>query len=82
MLAYNINDHLLPFMERHGFPVGGLRFEWDDAATFSPSEQREMERVLLQYYKIDPKYFIDKYNVQITGERQEGTTADPDSFFA
>lgn len=82
MLAYNINDHLLPFMERHGFPVGGLRFEWDDAATFSPSEQREMERVLLQYYKIDPKYFIDKYNVQITGERQEGTTADPNSFFA
>lgn len=79
MLGYNINDHLLPFMERHGFPVNGLRFEWDDAASFSPSEQREMERVLLQYYEIDPQYFIDKYNVGITGVRQANTQ--PNSFF-
>lgn len=79
MLSYNINDHLLPFMQQHGFPVAGLRFEWDDAASFTPSEQREMERVLLEYYEIDPQYFVDKYNVQITGVRQAKTQ--PDSFF-
>ena len=79
MLSYNINDHLLPFMQQHGFPVAGLRFEWDDAASFTPSEQREMERVLLEYYEIDPQYFIDKYNVQITGVRQAKTQ--PDAFF-
>lgn len=79
MLAYNINDHLLPFMKQHGFPVSGLRFEWDDAAAFTPSEQREIERVLLEYYEIDPQYFIDKYNVTITGVRQAKTQ--PDAFF-
>lgn len=80
MLKNNINDHLLPFMQKHGFPVDGLRFDWDDAAAFSPSEQREMERVLLEYYEIDPQYFRDKYNVDITGVREVKTQ--PDAFFA
>lgn len=80
MLAYNINDHLIPFMLSHGFPLSGLHFEWDDSADYSPSEQREIERVLLQYYDIDPQYFTDKYNVPITGVRD--TKTEPDSFFA
>ena len=46
---------------------------------FSPAEQRELERVLLEYYEIDPLYFIDKYNVQITGVRKAKTQ--PDAFF-
>ena len=80
MLANNVNDHLLPFMLMHGFPVGGLRFEWDEAAAFTPSEQREMERVLLEYYEIDPQYFTDKYNVPISAVREKKTQ--PDAFFA
>lgn len=79
MVACIVNDRLLPLMARHGFPVKGLSFEWDNAATFSPAEQREMERVLLEYYEIDPQYFIDKYNVNITGIRQAKTQ--PDAFF-
>lgn len=79
LLACIINDRLLPLMVKHGFPVKGLSFEWDNAATFSPSEQREMERVLLEYYEIDPQYFIDKYNVNITGIRKAKTQ--PDAFF-
>lgn len=79
MLANVINDKLLPLMVRHGFPLSGLSFQWDDAASFSPAEQREMERILLEYYDIDPQYFIDKYNVQITGVREAKTQ--PDSFF-
>ena len=79
MVACIVNDKLLPLMARHGFPVQGLSFEWDSAATFSPAEQREMERVLLEYYEIDPQYFIDKYNVNITGIRQAKTQ--PDAFF-
>lgn len=82
MLAYNINGKLLPFIQTHGFKVDGLRFEWNDAATFSPSEQREMERVLLEYYEIDPQYFVDKYNVNITGVRKAKTQPDAlDAFF-
>lgn len=79
LISCIVNDRLLPIMARHGFPVKGLSFEWDNAATFSPAEQREMERVLLEYYEIDPQYFIDKYNVNITGIRQAKTQ--PDAFF-
>ncbi len=79
LIACIVNDKLLPLMVMHGFPVKGLSFEWDNAATFSPSEQREMERVLLEYYEIDPQYFIDKYNVTITGVRKAKTQ--PDAFF-
>jgi hypothetical protein len=38
-----------------------------------------MERVLLEYYEIDPQYFTDKYNVPITGVREKKTQ--PDAFF-
>lgn len=79
LISCIVNDRLLPIMARHGFPVKGLSFEWDNATTFSPAEQREMERVLLEYYEIDPQYFIDKYNVNITGIRQAKTQ--PDAFF-
>lgn len=78
-ISYVVNDKLLPLMIKHGFPVNGLSFEWDNTATFIPAEQREMERMLLQYYDIDPQYFIDKYNVQITGVRKAKTQ--PDAFF-
>ena len=78
-IAYVVNDKLLPLMAKHGFPVKGLSFEWDNTATFIPAEQREMERMLLQYYDIDPQYFIDKYNIGITGTRKQETQ--PDAFF-
>ena len=68
-LQYIINDRLLPMMVRHGFPLEGCRFEWDDTRQFTASEQRELERLLLQEYDIDPQYFIDKYKVPIIGRR-------------
>ena len=77
-IAYVVNDKLIPLMIKHGFPLKGLSFEWDNTATFIPAEQREMERMLLQYYDIDPQYFIDKYNIQITGIRADNN---PDAFF-
>lgn len=77
-IAYVVNDKLIPLMIKHGFPLKGLSFEWDNTATFIPAEQREMERMLLQYYDIDPQYFIDKYNIQITGVRADNN---PDAFF-
>ncbi len=78
MIRNVINDRLLPLMVKHGFPVAGLQFEWDDAATFTPAEIREEERLLLERFEIDPQYFIDKYNIPIIGPRE----TNPDSFFA
>lgn len=79
MLANVVNDKLLPLMVRHGFPLKGLSFQWDEAADFSPAERREEERLLLEFFQIDPQYFIDNYNIPITGERQQ--QASSDAFF-
>lgn len=70
MIKYLVNDRLIPLMIRHGFPLQGVAFDWDEATSYSPAEQREIERLLIQYYDIDPQYFIDKYKIGITGTKQ------------
>lgn len=77
-LAYIINDRLLPMMVASGFPVKGLRFEWDNTDKMTEAEMREEERSILQYYRIDPTYFANKYNIPIIGERGEATTPTPE----
>lgn len=72
MVKNIVNDKLIPLMLEHGFPLQGLSFDWDEAASFSPSERREMERVVLQYYDVDPQYFIDRYKIPITAKRADG----------
>jgi hypothetical protein len=66
-LKFLINFQLLPRMLQHGFPVQGYTFEWDDSAEYTPEQMREIEQMLLNNYEIDPQYFIDKYNISITG---------------
>lgn len=72
MVRNTVNDRLIPRMIKLGFPLQGVSFDWDNTATNTPAEQREMERVLLQYYKINPQYFVDKYKIPIDGERADG----------
>ena len=79
MCAHVINGRLLPLMELHGFPVKGCRFQWNNAASYSPAEQREIERLVLEYYNIPPEYFTEKYGVTIDSPRQ--TKTQPDRFF-
>ncbi len=66
-----VNDDLLPFIIKHGWPVENLTFEWDDTYTYSPEEMKEIEEMLLQYYDIDPEFFEDKYGVKILGSKQK-----------
>lgn len=71
-IGYIINDRLLPLMVASGFPVKGLTFAWDYSDEMTEAEMREQERVILQYYDIDPEYFVRKYNVPIIGKRTGG----------
>lgn len=84
-----INDRLLPLMEKHGFPVSNHSFQWDDAMEYTPQEQINIEQMIINGgYDIDPKYFVDKYNIPILGKRnplETGlkamlTAGDPDFF--
>jgi len=70
MLRDTVNHKLIPFLIVHGFPLQGCRFEWDEYPDYSPEQQLEIERMLLDNYEIDPQYFAEKYNVKILGKKE------------
>lgn len=73
-----VNDLLFPFLVKHGWPLKGFRFDWDDAHEYSPSEMKDIEEMLLDYYDIDPDYFVDKYGVKIIGKKEAPVLNVPD----
>lgn len=75
-LATNVNTRLIPFMRRNGFPLRDCRFVWDDAYRYSPEEMLRVESLLLQHYKIKKDYFVNKYHVDIEGDKNPLGMAD------
>lgn len=68
-LRDTINNRLLPFMTMHGFAVEGLMFNWDESVEYTPQQQINIETMLINGgYEIDPKYWIEKYNIPVTGK--------------
>jgi phage gp29-like protein len=66
-----INNKLLPFMAMYGFPVDNYRFDWDDTVEYTPEQMRTIEQMLLSSgYEIEPEYFVEKYNISITGKKE------------
>lgn len=74
-IKYLVNGKLIPLMLRHGFPLQGVTFDWDESAGYTPVEQRENERLILQEFDVDPQYFIDKYKIPITGKKTAGAAS-------
>lgn len=66
-----VNWQLLPRMVRHGFPVKGFRFDWDETVDYTPEQQVAYERMLLDKFEVDPQYFIDKYNVPLLKPKKD-----------
>lgn len=64
-----INNQLIPKMLRHGFPVAGLTFNWDDPVDYTPEQQVQIEQMVLNNYEVDGSYFQDKYGIP-AGERR------------
>ena len=69
MLRDIVNNQLIPRMVKHGFPVKGLRFEWDDAVDYTPEQQVAYETMIADRYEVDPTYFAEKYSMPV-GERR------------
>lgn len=65
MLRDIINNQLIPRMAKHGFPVKGLRFEWDDTVDYTPEQQVAFETMIADRYEVDPSYFEKKYNMPV-----------------
>ena len=69
MLRDIVNNQLIPRMVKHGFPVKGLRFEWDNAVDYTPEQQVAYETMIADRYEVDPSYFAEKYSMPV-GERR------------
>lgn len=69
MLRDIVNDQLIPRMVKHGFPIKGMRFKWDDAADYTPEQQVAYETMVADRYEVDPSYFAEKYSMPV-GERR------------
>ncbi|MCQ2147658.1 MAG: DUF935 domain-containing protein, partial [Bacteroidales bacterium] len=69
MLRDIINSQLIPRMVKHGFPLKGLRFDWDYSVDYTPEQQRSYEELVLNNYEVDPSYFEEKYSMPV-GERR------------
>lgn len=77
MLRDIVNNQLIPRMAKHGFPVKGLRFEWDDAVDYTPEQQIAFETMIADRYEVDPSYFADKYGMPVGERIQTATTLLP-----
>ena len=84
MLRDVINDQLIPRCQMHGiFDSRQVRFDWDDTLNLTPEQQIKIEQMLINKYDIDEQYFIEKYNVPITGKvlLPTGTSMKLNDFF-
>ena len=79
MSAHIVNGRLLPLMEMHGFPVKGLRFQWNNAAAFSPAENRENLRLVLEYFNVPGEHITETLGIPVESPREAKTQ--PDRFF-
>lgn len=75
MLRDVVNNRLIPRMVKHGFPLKGLRFDWDDSVDYTPEQQKAYEEMVLQHYDVDPKYFEEKYGMPCEKKQQPATLA-------
>ena len=69
MLRDIVNNQLIPRMVKHGFPIKGMRFKWDDAVDYTPEQQVAYETMVADRYEVDPSYFAEKYIMPV-GERR------------
>lgn len=76
MLRDIVNNQLIPRMVRHGFPVKGLRFDWDYSIDYTPEQQKAYEEMVLQHYKVKPQYFEEKYGIPCE-EKEQKEEPDP-----
>lgn len=68
-----VNDQLLPKMVKMGFPLKGLRFDWNEPVDYTPEQQKAFEEMILNNYEVDGSYFEDKYGIPV-GERRQNIT--------
>lgn len=68
-----VNWQLIPKMLKHGFPLKGYGFQWDEGINYTPEQKLQYEKFLASIYEVEPQYFIDQYNMPLK-EKNAGHT--------
>lgn len=64
-MANVINDKLIPLLIKHGFPLNGFRFEFDNSENLGLEAQFAIDSKLLEFYDIPEDYITEKYGTPV-----------------
>lgn len=66
-----INDTLIPFLIRHGYPLQGCEFVWDQTVTLPKAEQFKIVQGVMQYsgHQVSRKYLEETFGVEFDDEQ-------------
>ena len=73
-----VNTQLIPRLIIMGFPLKGLRFDWDYSIDYTPEQQVAYETMVLNNYEVEPSYFEDKYGMPVGERRNNAPVAPPE----
>lgn len=68
--AYIINNELFPRLINLGYPLQGVRFEWDALQDLGPMELVDAVSKLGMVFDIDPKHVEERTGIKILGARR------------
>ncbi|MBS1942580.1 MAG: DUF935 family protein [Bacteroidetes bacterium] len=68
--AYVINNELFPRLINLGYPLQGVRFEWDALQDLGPMELVDAVSKLGMVFDIDPKHVEERTGIKILGARR------------
>lgn len=68
--AYIINNELFPRLTNLGYPLQGVRFEWDALQDLGPMELVDAVSKLGMVFDIDPKHVEERTGIKILGARR------------
>lgn len=63
-----INEVILPRLETFGYPVAGLRFEFEK--TKDTKAQWAIVEGVLNYFEVDENYIVETFGIPVTGKRE------------
>lgn len=69
-VLYTINNELFPRLIKLGYPLTGVRFQWDELRDMSPTELVDAVTKLGQVFDIDPKHVEERTGIRILGARR------------
>lgn len=69
-MAYVINNDLFPRLVQLGYPLAGIRFEWDGLQDLSAGELVDAVAKLGMVFDIDPQHVEERTGIKILGARR------------